>query len=128
MRAICAWCRSEGAPADLGECEPLEDPVETHGLCQRHLTQFLAVARSRLSAGIRLLIVVERGDQSLYEYLTPAMAGVEGVLVMVDRRRSERRREARSVPGERRQVNRRRPRGVVHSIGCTFVRFPADGG
>ncbi|MDP2701632.1 MAG: hypothetical protein Q8P98_06140 [Candidatus Rokubacteria bacterium] len=124
MRAICAWCRAEGSPADLGEREPLEDPDETHGFCQRHLTQFLAAARSRPSAGLRLLIVVKRSDQSLYEYLTRAMAGVEGVHVMVDRRHGERRREARSVPGERRQADRRQSRDVVHSIGCTFVRFP----
>ena len=124
MRSICAWCRAEGSPADLGECEPLEDPDETHGLCQRHLTQFLVAARSRPSAGLRLLIVVKRTDQSLYEYLTRAMTGVEGVHVMADRRHGERRREARSVSGERRQADRRQSRGVVHSIGCIFVRFP----
>jgi hypothetical protein len=76
-------------------------------------------------AGLRLLIVVKRGDLSLYEHLTGAMAGVEGVHVMVDRRRSERRREARSVFGEHRQADRRQFRGAVPSIGCTFVRFPA---
>jgi hypothetical protein len=125
VRSICAWCRAEGSPADLGEREPQEDPNETHGLCQRHLTHFLAAARSRPSAGLRLLIVVKRSDQSLYEYLTRGMAGVEGVHVMADRRHGERRREARSVSGERRQADRRQSRGVVHSMGCTFVRFPA---
>ena len=75
-------------------------------------------------AGLRLLIVVKRSDQNLYEYLTRAMAGVEGVHVMVDRRHDERRREARSVRGERRQGARRQSRGVVHSMGCAFVRFP----
>ncbi len=125
MRAICAWCRAEGSPADLGEREPLEDTNETHGLCQRHLTHFLAAARSRPSAGLRLLIVVKRSEKSLYEYLTRGMAGVEGVHVMADRRHGERRREARSVSGERRQADRRQSRGVVHSMGCTFVRFPA---
>ena len=124
MRAICSWCRAEGAHADLGEREPLEDPDETHGLCQRHLTQFLAVARSRPAAGLRLMIVVKRADQSLYEYLTRGMAGVEGVHVMADRRHGERRRGARSASGERRQADRRQARGVIHSIGCTFVRFP----
>jgi hypothetical protein len=124
VRAICAWCRAEGVPADLGEREPLEDPVETHGLCQRHLTQFLEAARSRPSAGLRLLIVVKRSDQGLYEYLTRGMAGVEGVHVLVDRRHDERRGEARSMPGERRQADRRLSLGVVHSMGCAFVRFP----
>jgi hypothetical protein len=125
MRAICAWCRAEGSPADLGEREPLEDTNETHGLCQRHLTHFLAAARSRPSAGLRLLIVVKRSEKSLYEYLTRGMAGVEGVHVMADRRHGERRREVRSVSGERRQADRRQSRGAVHSMGCTFVRFPA---
>jgi len=96
----------------------------THGLCQRHLTQLVSAARSGPSAGVRLLIVVGHGDQSLYEYLTRAMAGVEGVQVMVDRRQGERRRGARFVSGERRKADRRQSRGVVHSIGCTFVRFP----
>jgi len=124
VRAICAWCQAEGSPADLGEREPLEDPVETHGLCQRHLTQLLGAARSRPSAGPRLLIVVKRSDQGLSEYLTRAMVGVEGVQVMVDRRHGERRREVRSTPGERRQADRRQSRGVVYSMGCAFVRFP----
>jgi len=128
MRAICAWCRAEGSPADLGEREPLENPDETHGFCQRHLTQLLGAARSRPSAGLRLLIVVKRSDQSLYEYLTRAMAGLEGVHVMADRRHGERRREARPVSGERRQADRRQSRAVVHSISSTFVRFgPAYG-
>jgi hypothetical protein len=124
VRAICAWCRAEGSSADLGEREPLEDPVETHGLCQRHLTQLLGAARSRPSAGLRLLIVVKRSDQSLHEYLTRAMVGVERVHVITDRRHGERRREACSTPGERRQADRRQSRGAVHSIECTFVRFP----
>ena len=128
MRAICAWCRAEGSPADLGEREPLEDPVETHGLCQRHSTRLLGMARARPSAGLRLLIVVKRGDQRLYENVTRAMAGVEGVHVLVDRRHGERRREVRAVPGERRQADRRQSRGAVHSIGCNFVRFlPTEG-
>jgi hypothetical protein len=115
-------------PAGLGEREPLEDPVETHGICQRHLTQLLGAARSRPSAGLRLLIVVKRSDQSLCEYITRAMVGVEGVRVMADRRHGERRREAHSTPGERRRADRRQSRGVVHSMGCNFVRFePASG-
>ena len=122
MRAICAWCRAEGAPADLGEREPLDDPDETHGMCERHRAQFLGTARSWPSAGLRLLIVVTSGDRSLYDYLTHAMTEVEGVHVMVDGRFGERRREARPVSGERRQANRRQSRAVVQSIGCNFVR------
>ena len=33
MKAVCAWCRAEGAPADLGEREPLDQVDETHGIC-----------------------------------------------------------------------------------------------
>ena len=128
MRGICSWCRAEGLPADLGERAPLDDPAETHGLCQRHLTEFLAAARARPFAGLRLLIVVKSGEQSLYDYLTRSMTEVEGVHVMVDRRLGERRGAARPVRGERRQGDRRESRAVVDSMGCTFVRFgPADG-
>jgi hypothetical protein len=128
VRAICAWCRAEGTPADLGEREPLERPDETHGFCERHFAEFLATARSRPPARLRLLVVVKSGDPSLYEYLTRTMAPVAGVHVIVERRHGERRRETHPISGERRQVDRRQARGVVHSIGCTFVRFnPAYG-
>lgn len=124
MRAICAWCRAEGLPADLGEREPLDDTDETHGLCERHLAHFLAETRSRPLAGLRFLIVIKLDDQELYDYLIQAMAGIDGVHVMVDRRNRDRRRDARSIPGERRQGTRRQSRGLIQSIGCTFVRFP----
>lgn len=123
MKATCAWCKAEGVPADLGEREPLDDHEETHGLCQRHLTQFLASARSRPSAGLELLVVVQRGDQSLYEYLTRQLTDIAGVHVIVDRRHGERRRDARPVSAERRQADRRQFRGAIQSIGCTFVRL-----
>jgi hypothetical protein len=29
------------------------------------------------------------------------------------------------MPGERRHASRRQSRGLIHSIGCTFVRFPS---
>lgn len=124
MRAICAWCRAEGSPADLGEREPLEDASETHGICQRHLTRLLSAVRARPLAGLGFLIVVKRSDESLHEHLIRAMAGVEGVHVIVDGRHGERRKGARSTPKERRHAERRQSRGVVHSIGCTFVKFP----
>jgi len=128
VRAICSWCQAEGSPADLGEREPLDDPAETHGLCQRHLTQLLAAARSQPYAGLRLLIVVKSEEGSLYDYLTRGMTEIEGVHVMVDRRLGDRRTVARPVRGERRQGNRRQSRAVVDSMGCTFVRFePAHG-
>ncbi len=123
MRAICAWCRADGRPADLGEREPLDDPRETHGLCQRHLTQLLAGLPSLSFPGVQLLIVVESGDRSLYEYLSRVMAEVGGVQVIVDRRHGDRRQERVSVSHERRQLDRRLHRGASHSVGCTFIRF-----
>ena len=127
VRAICAWCRAEGLPGDLGQREPLEDPAETHGLCERHLTEFLDDVRGRLPIGLRLLIVVKRGEEGLYEYVARSMAGVEGVYVMLDRRQGERRQGARPMLEERRQGERRQTRGV-QSIGCTFVRVGSTPG
>jgi len=123
VRGICAWCQSEGRPADLGEREPFDDASETHGLCQRHLAQLLADLPSRTFSGIQLLIVITDGDGSLYDYLTRVVAEVGGVQVIRDRRRGERRREGRSMSLERRLIDRRRRRGVTHSMGCAFVRF-----
>ena len=36
MIAVCAWCEKEGAPAVVGEVEPLEDHGLTHTICPRH--------------------------------------------------------------------------------------------
>jgi hypothetical protein len=123
VKAICSWCQAEGMPADLGDREPLEDLGETHGLCQRHLSLLLAEARPQSASAIRLLIVVDTGDLSLYEHLTLAMVEVAGVTVLMDRRHSERRGWARWVARDRRQVARRRPRSVLQSMACTFVRL-----
>jgi hypothetical protein len=128
VRGICSWCQAEGSPADLGEREPLDDPAETHGVCQRHLTQFLGSARSRPSAGLQLLIVVKNEEPGLYDYLNRAMTEVEGVHVMMERRVGERRRLARLVSGERRQGDRRLARGIADFMGCAFVRFGAAPG
>lgn len=123
MKAICSWCQAEGVPADLGDREPLEDSGETHGLCQRHLTLLLSDARTQLTSAIRLLIVVNPGDLSLYEHLTLAMVEVAGVSVMMERRGSERRGGGRWMARDRRQVARRRSRNVTQSMACTFVRL-----
>ena len=123
MRAICSWCEAEGEPGYLGEREPLESPEETHGVCQRHLAQMLTAPRAPSSGAPQLLIVVDSGDRSLFEYLKRGLAEVGGVHVLVDRRNGERRQGPRSVSLDRRQADRRQRRGVVHSMGCTFVRF-----
>jgi len=128
VRAICAWCQAEGAPADLGEREPLDDPSETHGLCERHLTAILDSQRSQSFPGIQLLIVIKGGDWSLYEYLSRTMADVSEVEIIMERRSSERRRRSPGVREERRRAERRRHRGLVQSMGCTFVRFVSSRG
>jgi len=87
------------------------------------MVQVLTAPRSRPPASVRLLIVVASGDRSLHEYLSRGLATVDGVHVLVERRQSERRGPARSVTWERRHANRRQPRGVVQSMGCTFVRL-----
>jgi hypothetical protein len=122
MRALCSWCQAEGSPAFLGEREPLENPTDTFGVCPRHMVAVLTAPRLRPSTNGQLLIVVALKDRSLYEYLSRGFAAVEGVQVILERRQSERRGSARAVSWERRQADRRQPRGVVHSIGCTFIR------
>jgi len=123
VRAHCSWCRAEGTPAYLGEREPLENEGDTYGVCSRHMLQVLTAPRPRHSGSVQLLIVVALRDRSLYDYLSRGLATVDGVHVLLERRQSDRRGPARPVMLERRQAERRHPRGVVHSMGCTFVRF-----
>ncbi len=46
-----------------------------------------------------MLIVVRPNDTALYEYLLRSLAGVQGVTVIPERRRVDRRREQSSVAG-----------------------------
>jgi len=39
VKIICAWCLKEGKPALMGEREPLDDPRESHGICEEHRFQ-----------------------------------------------------------------------------------------
>jgi len=39
MKIICAWCLKEGKPGHMGECDPLDDPSETHAICPEHRQQ-----------------------------------------------------------------------------------------
>jgi hypothetical protein len=36
VKVICAWCIRDGRRGFLREKAPLEDPRETHGLCDEH--------------------------------------------------------------------------------------------
>lgn len=129
MKAYCAWCRQEGRAGDLGEREPYSDSRETHGACDRHQQELLATLPSMSFPGIQVLLVVATKERALYEYLRARLVGVKGVLVMLERRRGDRRRERGDVPGDRRKRDRRVRRGQASALGHTLVRFgkaPAD--
>src|SRR2546430_2816188 len=50
MKAWCAWCQEEGKPGFLGERPPLDDPSDTHGICDHHRTLLLAALPQRPAA------------------------------------------------------------------------------
>jgi hypothetical protein len=125
MKALCSWCLREGRPALLGERAPLDDPAETHGICRRHHLQLLAELPSRSFPGVELLLVVERREQRLYEYLQRSLGGVSGVRVILERRHVERRRARNPVDRERRRLERRVYRGDMSAMGYIAVRFGA---
>ncbi|MGH7309010.1 MAG: hypothetical protein ACREK6_09975 [Candidatus Rokuibacteriota bacterium] len=129
MKAYCAWCRQQGRGGDLGEREPYSDPRETHGVCDRHQQELLATLPSMSFPGIQVLLVVGAKEGALYEYLRVRLAGVRGVQIIVERRRTDRRRENGDMPGDRRKRDRRVRRGQTSALGYTLVRFgqpPAD--
>jgi hypothetical protein len=39
VKVICAWCIRDGRRGFLREKAPLEDPRETHGLCDEHFRE-----------------------------------------------------------------------------------------
>ena len=124
MKLICSWCRAEGRPGLLGEKPPLDDPTETHGICRRHRNELLESLPSASFPGIDLLIVVRPREESLFLYLGRRWSGVRGVMVIVDRRRADRRhgRERVSTERRRRPDARIRPRAFGPS-GYQMVRF-----
>ena len=123
MHVICAWCRREGRYGDLGEKEPPQDPSLTHGICARHEAQLLPALPSLSFPDAELLIVVDRHDHTLFEYLQQRFAGVRGVKVILERREGDRRREANAKADDRRRLQRRLRHGQVSSLGYTIVRF-----
>jgi len=120
---MCAWCEQEGRPAGLGERAPLDDQSKTHGICRRHAIELLNRLPSRSFPGVRLLLVVSQAQAALYEFLARELAGVSGVRVMMERRRSDRRIVAKSVPAEKRRAERRVREGEVYAPGYTVIRF-----
>jgi hypothetical protein len=123
MRVVCAWCQREGTPALLGEREPLDDPTETHGICERHRRHLLADAYTRVQSGVRLLFVIAPGETKLYDYLMRSFAGLAGVEVIMERRLRDRRRSSLRVAHERRVRERRVREGESFALGFTMVRF-----
>lgn len=123
MKVVCAWCKQEGRDALLGECEPFDDPSETHTICPRHSEQLVAQLPSVTFPGIRILYVVRRTDTALYHYLARSLTGLPGVAVILDRRERERRTTRGDVPTERRHANRRIRRVRFSSLGYLVVRF-----
>ncbi len=49
MTVVCAWCQRLGRPAVLGEKEPLDMAVITHGICDEHVLMVRAEARRSLA-------------------------------------------------------------------------------
>ena len=113
MKVICASCEREGKPSYLGEREPFDNPTTTHGICPRHREQALEALSSQSFPDAELLIVVRPDDTDLYDYLLLRFAGVRGVRVILERRRTQ-----EGVPNERRIR-----RGSVSELGYTVVRF-----
>ena len=113
MKVVCASCQREGKAGYLGECEPFDNPATTHGLCSRHQEEALEALPSKSFPDAELLIVVRPNDTDLYHYLLQNFAGVRGVKVILERRRSK----------ERVSAERRIRQGSVSALGFTLVRF-----
>ena len=123
MRVTCAWCQHEGRPATLGERAPLDNPAETHGICRRHTLDLISRMPSRSFPRVRLLLVVSATETALYEHLQRELAGVDGVKVMLDRRRGDRRAEEQVVADEHHGLDRRIRQGEMSALGYTIIRF-----
>jgi hypothetical protein len=123
MKITCAWCQREGQPASLGERAPLDDPAETHGICRRHTLALLDRLPSRSFPGVRLLLVVSPQETALYEHLQRELTGVRGVMVMLERRRGDRRLDGQTPSEEPRRIERRVRQGEVTALGYTVIRF-----
>lgn len=69
------------------------------------------------------MLVVDRRETRLYEYLVKTFGRLPDVTVIVERRRAERRGRLRDVTPERRQTERRIRRGEELAFGYTVYRF-----
>ncbi len=76
MKAVCAWCESEGRPSDLGEREPFYNPATTHCICPDHQQRLLRLLPSKSFPDAEVLLVVRLNDTALYDYLQRVFAGL----------------------------------------------------
>jgi hypothetical protein len=123
MKVLCAWCKQEGRSGLLGECEPFDDPAETHGICSRHSQTMVEQLPSASFPGVRVLVVVHHTENDLYQHLTRSFAGLRDVKVIVDRRENDRRKMPGEGGVERRRANRRIRKSEFSSLGYYVVRF-----
>lgn len=83
------------------------------------------LADRRQKSGVGLLYVVARDRLSLYDYLTRHFVEEEGVEVILDRRRSQRRSRIQLTESERRTSDRRHPAGpdnYLDTLGYLITR------
>ena len=148
MIVMCAWCQLQGRPAMLGEKEPRDTAVISHGICDEHALFVLAEARRSMKppgvgdggaptvrrpmssapaapaqGSSRLLLVVSRtapGRLAYFEHMYSSGT----VEVIADRRVAQRRRGRTMTTIERRFADRRR-RDISEEMrlhGWTLVR------
>ena len=122
MRVVCAWCRGEGLPGVLGNRPPLDDPVETHGICRRHIDRVLAQLPAHSFPEVRMLIVIAPHETKLLSYLEQSFAKLPDVRVIVERRQGDRRTIRADAPFDRRRGERRQRTGQTSPLGYQIVR------
>ena len=121
---LCAWCNREGQFGYLGEREPLDNPLPTHGLCASHRSKLLESMPSRSFPEVEVLIVVRRDCLDSYERLSRLFAGTTRARVILDRRVAERRVLPDQVSPDRRCRRRRIREGRISPLDdFLVVRF-----
>lgn len=123
MRVICAWCQQQGRSGLLRIREPIDDPSETHGICERHQQEVFEGLPSASFPSTRWLFIVPRGDRASYEHMAKLLDNIPGATVILDRRQGDRRRTSSDVPSERRRLERRVRRAKASSLGYSLIRF-----
>src|SRR4051812_43924753 len=121
MRVICAWCQQEGRSGLLRVREPLDDPTDTHGICERHQQQVFEGLPSMSFPSTRWLFIVPAADQASYDHLAKLLRDVAGTTVIMDRRKGDRRRTPAPTDKERRRLERRVRRPQPSSLGYALI-------